>query len=80
MSVVKEILIQGIRSFGPTEEDSQKMKFAKPLTLILGQNGTGKTTIIESLKYATCGELPTNCRGGGFIHDPKLTGQGQVIY
>uniref|UniRef100_A0A1B6C3H1 Zinc-hook domain-containing protein n=2 Tax=Clastoptera arizonana TaxID=38151 RepID=A0A1B6C3H1_9HEMI len=78
MSIVKEILIQGIRSFGPTQDDAQKLKFTTPLTLILGENGSGKTTIIESLKYATCGELPANCRNGGFIHDPKLAGQAQV--
>ena len=45
--------------------------FTAPLTLIVGWNGSGKTTIIESLKYATTGDLPTNSKSGGaFIHDP----------
>ena len=38
----------------------------------MGQNGSGKTTIIECLKYGTTGDLPPNSKGGAFIHDPKL--------
>ena len=41
-------------------------------------NGSGKTTIIEALKYATTGEQPTNTRGGAFIHDPALVGEKAV--
>jgi DNA repair protein RAD50 len=51
-----------------------------PLTLIVGMNGSGKTTIIECLKYITTGELPPNSRlGGGFIHDPNLCGEKEVL-
>lgn len=41
--------------------------------MIVGQNGCGKTTVIECLKYGLTGELPpgTN-RGIGFVHDPKI--------
>lgn len=68
-------MLYGIRSFGPEERDKAVIKFSSPLTLILGQNGCGKTTIIEALKYATCGEIPGGTDGGsGFIHDPKLSG------
>jgi len=62
--------IRGIRSFGP--ESSQSIIFAKPLTVIVGSNGCGKTTIIECLKFVTTGGLPP---GGGqsFVHDPKVS-------
>jgi DNA repair protein RAD50 len=43
-------------------------------------NGSGKTTIIECLKYITTGELPPNTKiGGGFIHDPNLCGEKEVL-
>lgn len=73
MSCIELLLIQGIRSFGPDDKDKALIKFSSPLTLILGQNGCGKTTIIEALKYATCGEFPAGTeKGRYFIHDPKL--------
>lgn len=79
MSSVNVLQIYGIRSFGPEDEDKATVKFATPLTLILGTNGSGKTTIIEALKYAACGELPSNCKqGAGFIHDPSLCGLVEV--
>ena len=67
----------GIRSFD--NNHSETIKFFKPLTLIVGSNGSGKTTIIESLKYLTTGDLPPNSRGGAFIHDPKLCGEKEVL-
>lgn len=51
-----------------------------PLTLIVGSNGSGKTTIIECLKYVTTGMQPPNtARGGAFIHDPKLAGEKEIL-
>ena len=60
MSRLEKLQIQGFRSFSPNEKDPgpQKIEFfrkvegskdpvSSPLTLILGQNGCGKTTIIE---------------------------------
>ncbi|KAI4648638.1 uncharacterized protein J4E78_008701 [Alternaria triticimaculans] len=71
MSKVDRLMIQGVRSFGP--EKGEVIQFTAPLTLIVGWNGSGKTTIIESLKYATTGELPSSSKtGGAFIHDPSL--------
>ncbi|GAB6026870.1 DNA repair protein rad50 [Chamberlinius hualienensis] len=77
MSYLDRMSIQGLRSFSPDEE--QVITFSSPLTLILGPNGTGKTTIIESLRYLTTGEYPPNSdRGQAFIHDPKLAGEREI--
>ena len=77
MSSIKKLGIKGIRSFGPDHEE--KIDFFSPLTLILGQNGCGKTTIIESLKYMTTGEAPPGTgRGASFVHDPKICNENSV--
>jgi len=78
MSVVDKLSILGIRAFGPNEEDRQVIQFEHPLTLIVGSNGAGKTTIIECLKFAATGEQPLNTKGGGFVHDPKLAHENQT--
>ncbi|TGJ85129.1 hypothetical protein E0Z10_g3646 [Xylaria hypoxylon] len=77
MSKIDKLSIIGVRSFGHIER--QNIAFFTPLTLIVGYNGSGKTTIIECLKYATTGELPPNSKGGAFIHDPKLCGEREVL-
>ncbi|XP_013776467.1 DNA repair protein RAD50-like [Limulus polyphemus] len=79
MSYVEKMSIMGIRSFGPYDKDKQVISFFIPLTLILGPNGSGKTTIIECLKYITTGDMPPNCgRGGSFVHDPKVAREQEV--
>ncbi|WVQ73482.1 hypothetical protein IAR50_003054 [Cryptococcus sp. DSM 104548] len=54
------------------------IEFYSPLTVIVGHNGSGKTTIIECLKYATTGDMPPNTKGGAFVHDPKMAGEKEV--
>lgn len=76
MSAIYKLSIQGIRSFD--SNDRETIQFGKPLTLIVGSNGSGKTTVIECLKYATTGDLPPNSKGGAFVHDPKITGEKDV--
>lgn len=74
MSHVDKLLIQGIRSFD-SQGNNEVIRFYTPLTLVVGINGSGKTTIIEALKYAVTGILPPGAKvGGAFIHDPKLNG------
>jgi DNA repair protein RAD50 len=70
MSSLDSLMIQGIRTFSP--DKPQVIKFY-PITLILGHNGAGKTTIIECLRYITSGEFPPNTyKGKTWIHDPSL--------
>lgn len=76
MASLEKIKICGIRSFGPNEEDVQTIKFQKPLTLILGENGCGKSTVIECLRYLTAQKEPAG--KGTFVHDPSLTGRTSV--
>lgn len=76
MSSIDKLSIQGIRSFSP--EAKQEIYFGTPLTLIVGANGCGKTTIIECLKYSTTGDMPPNSKGGAFVFDPKMKGSREV--
>merc|ERR1712002_987174 len=79
MSQIQKMSIQGIRSFGPDDSQKSVIHFQLPLTLILGPNGTGKTTIIECLKYITTGDFPPGCgAGAAFVHDPKIAGEREV--
>ena len=41
MATVEKLLIKGVRSFSP--ENTHVITFPKPLTLIVGRNGSGKT-------------------------------------
>ncbi|XP_011173530.2 DNA repair protein RAD50 [Solenopsis invicta] len=76
MSKVRRLSLRGIRNFGDDSEDAL-IRFSCPLTLILGANGTGKTTIIEALKFATTGSFPPTgdrpgTAGRNFVYDPIL--------
>lgn len=77
MSTIDKIAIRGIRSFD--HEQMAVMQFYSPLTVIVGHNGSGKTTIIECLKYITTGDLPPNAKGGAFVHDPSMAGESTVM-
>jgi len=78
MASIDKLSVRGIRAFSPNDEE-QVISFCFPLTIIVGANGCGKTTIIEALKYAVTGSLPPgNNSGHSFVHDPKSMGQTQV--
>uniref|UniRef100_A0A0N4ZFB9 AAA_23 domain-containing protein n=1 Tax=Parastrongyloides trichosuri TaxID=131310 RepID=A0A0N4ZFB9_PARTI len=66
--------IQGVRSVG---EKPHVISFLDPLTLIQGENGTGKTTLIESLNYVTTGALPSG-KMQAFIHNNLLAQKQRV--
>lgn len=67
MPSIEKLMLRGIRSYNPTNPTT--LNFKTPLTLLLGPNGSGKTTIIESLKYVTTGSLPPH---NSFVYDPRL--------
>ncbi|KAJ8973540.1 hypothetical protein NQ317_019291 [Molorchus minor] len=72
MALLHSLQICGVRSFSP--ENRETIYFNTPVTLFLGQNGCGKTTIIESIRFALTSELPGGTSSGqGFINDPKLS-------
>lgn len=77
MTSLYKLSITGIRSYDP--DDSVVIEFFKPLTIILGSNGSGKTTVIECLKYATGGgEPPGGDRGKNWVHDCVLAGRSSI--
>ncbi|KAL8022308.1 putative DNA repair protein Rad50 [Plasmopara halstedii] len=77
MSSIEKLSIRGIRSFSPNREEI--IEFYHPLTILLGDNGCGKTTVIECLKLACTGGLPPGARSGqSLVHDPKIAGTNEV--
>lgn len=76
MAALNKLAIRGIRSFD--DKQISVIEFFTPVTVIVGHNGSGKTTIIECLKYATTGDQPPNTRGGAFVHDPKMANEKEV--
>jgi len=78
MASINKLSVRGIRSFSP-EDAEEVLQFYMPLTVIVGANGCGKTTIIESLKFGVCGALPPGKNAGqAFVHDPKSIGSSSV--
>ncbi|KAK7048369.1 DNA repair protein rad50 [Favolaschia claudopus] len=75
-AMLNKLAVRGIRSFD--DKQISVIEFFSPVTVIVGHNGSGKTTIIECLKYATTGDQPPNTRGGAFIHDPKMANEKEV--
>ncbi|KAJ8971927.1 hypothetical protein NQ314_000476 [Rhamnusium bicolor] len=72
MALLHSLQICGVRSFSP--ENRETIYFNTPVTLFLGKNGCGKTTIIESIRFALTGELPAGSSNGqGFLNDPKIS-------
>ena len=75
MSSLVSLCIRGLRSYHPDPEykSTQTIRFDGPVTLISGENGSGKTTIIEALKFATTGDYTKDS-----ISDPKIWGRNKI--
>ena len=58
MASFDKLKLQGIRGVGPEEKSVQVVEFDKPLTLIAGQNGSGKTVrFCRFCKLCSCCQL-----------------------
>eukprot|EP00796_Vickermania_ingenoplastis_P008370 gene8370-5859_t len=80
MTSIQQLQISGIRSFDPNPSNKQTIYFQKPLTVILGKNGAGKTTIIEALLNACAGTMPPGSgqEKSSFLYDSKIAGASEV--
>ncbi|KAG5474617.1 hypothetical protein LSCM4_03790 [Leishmania orientalis] len=80
MTSIEKLQLCGVRSFDPNPTNQQFIQFQKPLTVILGKNGAGKTTIIEALLNACTGAMPpgSGTEKGSFVYDPKIVGETEV--
>ncbi|XP_018562886.1 DNA repair protein RAD50 isoform X2 [Anoplophora glabripennis] len=77
MALLQSLQICGVRSFSP--DTVETIYFNTPVTLFLGQNGSGKTTIIESIRFALTSELPAGSSNGqGFVNDPKISNKSST--
>jgi hypothetical protein len=71
MATVEKLLIKGVRSFSP--ENSHVITFPKPLTLIVGRNGSGKTVrhparVLGSSIRGDSAAMCASRRAGGVGH------------
>ena len=68
------------RNFMSIGNNTQAVNFDNcNLTLVLGQNGTGKTTIINALSYALYGEALTNIRKDNLINKTNAKGMMATV-
>ena len=78
--MLNKLWIKNIRSYGGRE--AAVIEFKGRITLVLGSNGAGKTTILECLRWALTGVLPPGSeRGRAFVNSVSGTGRswfGQV--
>ncbi|XP_050508805.1 DNA repair protein RAD50-like [Diabrotica virgifera virgifera] len=72
MALLHSLQISGIRNFSP--DSHQTVYFNTPVVLFQGPNGSGKTTILESIQYALTEKLPAGTNSGQyFLNEPKMS-------
>ena len=69
MSQIEKLAIRGIRAFSPDRE--QAIEFESPLTMIVGANGCGKTTVRDAASRSRHrrASSPSDEVVGGFCFD-----------
>lgn len=78
MSKLQWVFLTGFRSYSCQDFESIE-EFFSPITLILGWNGSGKSTILEVLKFLICGSYPPSTGNGwSFIWDPGISNQSEM--
>jgi DNA repair protein RAD50 len=77
MASLKQLSIQGVRAFN--QQTQSTINFSDRITVILGSNGCGKTTILECLRFAITGCMPPHSKNGrSFVNDPTLRGKSKT--
>jgi predicted ATPase len=76
MSYLKKIEFSGIRCFPPESETCPPViiDFDSPITILKGENGSGKSTIIETIKIASNPEVKTSDLKDA-LHKVKIWGK-----
>ena len=71
MTSLKAISVSGIRSYEPNAKEA--ISFNQECQIIHGHNGSGKTSLLESMKWCLSGQFPpTSNNGKTFISDPRV--------
>ena len=71
----QKLSLINFRNFGELD-----MEFESGLTVISGQNGAGKTNILEALYMCSIGRSPRTRQDGLLIKKGKSVGQASVVY
>ena len=64
---IKSICVQGIRGFNKQEE----LSFGDGVTLLYGANGTGKSSLLQSIEWGITGSMPS-MKGGDFTREDAI--------
>lgn len=77
MAKLLNMEISGVRLFSPIA-GKQSIDFNDQVILITGRNGSGKSTIIESIKYALTGSCTTEKINSSFFYDLNMLNAKEI--
>jgi len=64
---IRTVSMEGIRGFNRSEE----VTFDESITLIYGENGSGKSSLLQSIEWAMTGDIPY-MKGGDFAREDAI--------